>query len=127
MSTHTQALLTELLRAPELPAVLRQSRKQLGVACQLMVQCLQDMGVNTMPAQGGIFLMADFSAYMERDEFAAEYTLWQKIHGQLKVNISPGQLFDAPKPGWFRICYAHEPAVVEEACRRLRTLQPYKS
>ncbi|WP_230398875.1 aminotransferase class I/II-fold pyridoxal phosphate-dependent enzyme [Novisyntrophococcus fermenticellae] len=49
--------------------------------------------------------------------------LWHKIFDELKINISPGRVFATDKPGWFRICYASEPAVVDEMCRRLRTLK----
>jgi len=123
VSTHTQALLTELLTAPELPAVLQESRDRMRVAYKLIEKSLNEMGIKTLPAQGGIFIFADFSPYMERQEFAAEHTLWKKIFEGLKLNISPGQIFDAPTPGWFRICYAHDPVTVEEACKRLRLLK----
>jgi len=122
VSTHTQALLTELLKAPELPAVIQTSRERMHVAYKLMEKGLNDIGVKTMPAQAGIFIFGDFSPYLEAQEFVKEHTLWEKIFGTLKVNISPGHLFDAPTPGWFRACYAQDPAVVREACRRLGTL-----
>lgn len=123
VSTHTQALLTELLNAPETPALIQRNRQQLRTAYELMKKALAEMSIPVMPAQGGIFLFADFSAYMEKVEFDEEFTLWKKLFEELKINISPGQLFDAPKPGWFRICYAHDPKIVEEACRRLKRLR----
>ncbi len=123
VSTHTQALLTELLAAPELPAVLQTSRDRMHSAYKLMEKKLNEMGIKTLPAQGGIFLFADFSPYMEKQEFKEEYVLWEKIFKGLKVNISPGQLFDAEKPGWFRICYAYNEETVAEACKRLQTLK----
>jgi aspartate/methionine/tyrosine aminotransferase len=123
VSTHTQALLTALMKAPELPSVMKTSRERMHVAYKLMEKGLNDMGVKTLPAQAGIFIFGDFSSYLEEPEFAKEHVLWEKIFGTLKVNISPGQFFDAPTPGWFRACYAQEPAVVEEACKRLSTLQ----
>lgn len=123
VSTHTQALLTELLNAPETPALIKRNREQLRIAYDLMKKALAEMSIPVMPAQGGIFLFADFSAYMDKVEFDEEFTLWKKIFEGLKVNISPGQIFDAPKPGWFRVCYAHDPKIVEETCRRLKQLQ----
>lgn len=120
VSTHTQALLTQLLRAPELPALLTRNRQQLRTACRLMADKLRDMGIPTLPAQGGIFLFADFADHLAEPTFPAEFALWRKFHGEHRVNISPGQLFDAARPGWFRICYAQDPATITEACRRLR-------
>ena len=77
----------------------------------------------TMKAQAGIFVMADFSAYMEKQEFEAEHVLWEKIYHELMINVSPGQLFGCDRPGWFRACYAFDQDTVEEACRRLATLK----
>lgn len=128
VSTHTQALLTDLLRAPELPGILDKNRNMLHQAYLLMQDCLKEMEVEVLPAQGGIFLFANFGTYLKDSDFKSEYVLWEEIFKGLKINISPGQLFDASAPGWFRICYAHEPSAVEEACRRLHTIKsPYIS
>jgi len=123
VSTHTQALLTELLKAPELPALLDLNRAELHKGYLKIREALKDIGVEVYPAQGGIFVFADFSPYMEEQTFEAEMTLWEEIYKGLRVNISPGQIFAADKPGWFRVCYAHAPSVVDEACRRLRSLK----
>ena len=96
VSTHTQALLTDLLTAPQTPScIIDKSREQMHKAYKLIEKGLNDIGVKTMPAQGGIFIFADFSPYMDKPEFPEEYTLWKKIFEGLKINISPGQLFDA--------------------------------
>ena len=123
VSTHTQALLTEILNAPETADLIKKNREQLHSGYELMKKSLNDMGIETLPAQGGIFIFANFGKYMNKLEFSEEFVLWQKIFGELKINISPGQLFKAPNPGWFRICYAHDPKIVAEACRRLETLK----
>lgn len=123
VSTHTQLLLTELLQASELPELLQRNREELRKGYKKMTHALDEIGIPHLPAQGGIFIFADFSAYMKEHTFEAEMDLWHKIFDELKINISPGRVFAADKPGWFRICYASEPAVVDEMCRRLRTLK----
>lgn len=123
VSTHTQLLLTELLSAPELPALLQKNREQLRISYEKMVKALEAIGVKCLPAQGGIFIFADFSPYMENLDFDSEFKLWEKIFGELKISISPGRVFAAPNPGWFRVCYALEPELVDEACRRLSSLK----
>lgn len=122
VSSHTQALLTEVLLAPELPAIMQLSRDRLFTAYKTIEKTLNDMGVKTMKAQAGIFIFADFTPYMDKPEFASEQILWEKIYNDLMVNVSPGHLFGTDKPGWFRLCYAFDQATVEEACRRLATL-----
>ena len=55
--------------------------------------------ISTMKSQAGIFVMADFSDYLEKQEFSAEHVLWEKIYNELMINISPGQLFGCDRPG----------------------------
>ncbi len=83
---------------------------------------LKEIGIHSEPAQGGIFLFANFGKFMKEKSFEEEFVLWERIFGELRINISPGQIFKAEEPGWFRVCYAHPTPVIEEACRRLRTL-----
>lgn len=123
VSSHTQSLLTALLRSPELPGIMELSRKRLAQAYDMITNGFEAIGVQTMKAQAGIFVMADFSAYMEKQEFEAEHTLWERIYNELMINVSPGQLFGCTRPGWFRACYAFDRDTVEEACRRLKTLK----
>ena len=123
VSTHTQALLTELLTAPELPGLLNRNREELHNGYLKICDALNNIDVKIYPAQGGIFVFADFSQFLDEPTFEAENALWEKIYKGLRVNISPGKVFAADKPGWFRVCYAHSPAVVDEACRRLQKLK----
>ena len=123
VSSYTQSLLRALLQSPELEGVMDLSRQRLKTAYEITTKGLADIGVPTMKAQAGIFIMADFSAYMDKQEFAEEHVLWQKIYNDLMINVSPGQLFGCDRPGWFRMCYAFEEDTVKEACRRLATLK----
>ncbi len=123
VSTHTQAVLTQLLEAPELPELLKSNKEQLHIGYTRMVEALNEIGVETMPAQGGIFIMANFENYMDDKTWDGEYALWEKIYNDLKINISPGKIFATDSPGWYRICFAHDEEIVKEACRRLLTLK----
>ncbi len=123
VSSHTQSLLTAMLKSPELSGIMDLSRQRLAKAYHIFADGLAAIGVPTMKAQAGIFVMADFSAYMEKDEFEVEHVLWEKIYNDLMINVSPGQLFGYNEPGWFRACYAFDEDTVHEACRRLATLK----
>ncbi len=125
VSNLTQLVLTELLEAPELPEVMALSRQRLAVAYEIMSKGLADMGVATIKAQAGMFLLADFSAYLETQAFEAEQKLWEKIYNGMHISISPGEVFGTEKPGWFRICYAFPQETVEETCQRLATLEKH--
>ena len=123
VSSHTQSLLTAVLKSPELAGIMDLSRQRLKTAYHIFADGLKEMGIPMMKAQAGIFVMADFSAYLEKQEFAEEHVLWEKIYNDLMINVSPGQLFGCSRPGWFRACYAFDQATVEEACRRLKLLK----
>ncbi len=123
VSSHTQALLTELLKAPELPQVMQLSRDRLREAYEIMRDGLENIGVPVKKAQAGIFVFADFSSYLDKQEYDREQVFWEKVYNELMINISPGHLFGASKPGWFRACYAIDKESVEEACRRLAKLR----
>jgi|LGOV01.1.fsa_nt_gb 1-aminocyclopropane-1-carboxylate synthase len=122
VSNHTQAVLTDLLKSPELPGIIQTSKEQLSNNQKMMSSMLKEIGIHSEPAQGGIFLFANFGKFMKEKSFEEEFVLWERIFGELRINISPGQIFKAEEPGWFRVCYAHPTPVIEEACRRLRTL-----
>lgn len=123
VSSHTQSLLTAFLKAPELEGIMDLSRKRLKIAYDVFSKGLEDMEIPVMKAQAGIFVMADFSKYMKKQEFEEEHVLWEKIYHDLMINVSPGQLFGCDRPGWLRACYAFDKETVEEACRRLATLK----
>lgn len=127
VSSYTQATLTSLIKAPELTGFMSLSRKRLGESCKAMVRGLAELGIHSAKAQAGIFLWVDLRDYMESMDFPEEHVLWNKLYNGLKINISPGQLFCAKEPGWFRLCYAHDVEVVNEACRRLSTLKKVHS
>ncbi|MDO4721085.1 MAG: aminotransferase class I/II-fold pyridoxal phosphate-dependent enzyme [Peptostreptococcaceae bacterium] len=123
VSSITQTILKELLKAPELEELMKLNRQRLRKTCALMKQGLAEIGVVTKKAEAGIFLWADFRPFMNKTEFEEEFVLWEKIYNELKINISPGQLFASEEPGWFRICYADDIRCVQEACRRLASLR----
>lgn len=123
VSSHTQSLLTTLLKDPELEKVMELSRQRLSTANEIIVKGLADIGVPTMKAEAGIFVLADFSSFLQKLDFAEEHVLWEKIYNELMINVSPGQLFGCDRPGWFRMCYAFDKDTVREACRRLSNLK----
>lgn len=123
VSTHTQGLLTELLKSSELPKLMEDNKKQLHISYQRIETALNKLDIKTKKAQGGIFIFANFAKYLEEQTFEAENKLWEKMFCDLKLNISPGRIFATNEPGWFRICYALETSIIEEVIRRLSTLK----
>ncbi len=123
VSTHTQAVLNELLKHPQLPDLIEKNVDMLHEGHARLVEALKELNVETLPAAGGIFVMADFRDYLEENTFEAENKLWKTIYDDLHINISPGEIFGTSEPGWFRICYAIPETSLKEVIRRLQTLK----
>ena len=102
---------------------MEDNKKQLHISYQRIETALNKLDIKTKKAQGGIFIFANFAKYLEEQTFEAENKLWEKMFCDLKLNISPGRIFATNEPGWFRICYALEPSIIEEVIRRLSTLK----
>lgn len=118
VSSHTQALLAELLKAPEIPQVIETSKKELFAMHNHVVDMLAKYDIKADKGQAGIFILVDMSPYMEGNSMEAEMKLWRTMYEEYKLNILPGYLFQA-KPGMFRICFAHPMPLINELEKRL--------
>jgi len=122
VSSHTQALLAELMRAPELPEVIKTSKAELYKAHNYVIAMLGRHGIKATPGQAGIFILVDMRRYMKGDSPEAEIDLWRHLYEQYKINMSPGALFEAEDYGIFRICFAHPTNMMEELDKRFERL-----
>lgn len=122
VSTHTQALLTELLKSDGLEELLANNGKQLKKSYESIKENLKSLGIEVKEAKGGLFVFANLRNYLEEDTFEGEKKLWSRLFNDLKLNMSPGAIFNANEAGWFRICYALDPMIMKEVVRRLKTL-----
>lgn len=119
VSSHTQALLAEVLKAPEIPEVVNKGKAELRKAHDYVVAMLGKHGIVATPGQAGIFLMVDMRRYMKGNSAEAEIELWRYLYENYKINMSPGALFDAEDFGIFRVCFAHPRDMMQELDRRL--------
>lgn len=122
VSNYTQFALTRVLQDPNLGSFMEVYRERLRVSYAQIREVLSKLTVRVLPAEGGMFVMADFAKYMPARTFEAEAAFAQQLHTQLKINIAPGQAYQMPEPGWIRICYPQEHATLVELGRRLATL-----
>ncbi|AEH08159.1 MULTISPECIES: aminotransferase class I/II-fold pyridoxal phosphate-dependent enzyme [Protofrankia] len=119
-STDTQAVLRDVLADRAWVArFLAESRRRLALSYASSVELLTAAGVPFVPVGAGFSLWVDLGAWLTAPTFAAEHALWERILEQACVNVLPGQLFASPDPGWFRICYATDLAVVTEGISRV--------
>lgn len=62
---------------------------------------------------------ASFYAFFRIEGVADTLTFAQKLVTQAGVGIAPGTAFGPGAEGWFRLCFAQSPALLEEAVSRL--------
>jgi aspartate/methionine/tyrosine aminotransferase len=119
-STDTQFLLRELLAdADWVRNFLVQSRGRLGASYARTAELLAGEGIRHIPAAAGFSIWIDLSAWLPDPTVAGEQVLWERIFHAARVNILPGSAFACPEPGWFRLCHATDPALVQEGVARL--------
>jgi aspartate/methionine/tyrosine aminotransferase len=117
VSTHTQALLTNLLSDKDWVAeFLAESRRRLRASATATMDLLTAGGIGYVEPAGGFSLWIDLRQYLPE---AGEHELWQRILRSGRVNILPGNAFACPEPGWFRLCHATEADTVATGVTRL--------
>jgi aspartate/methionine/tyrosine aminotransferase len=122
-STHTQALLRDLLSDTTwVRWFLAESRKRLAASYCGAIRDLARLGIGYVPAQAGFTIWIDLRDCLPQSSFAAEHALWERIFGTAKVNILPGAVFGSPEPGWFRLCHTTDPALVRHGMVRLAAM-----
>ena len=119
-STHTQALLTDLLGDPAwLAAFAVQSRRRLAASYAHCAALLAEHGIGHVQPQAGLSVWIDLRGWLPEPAFAAEQALWREIFETARVSILPGGAFASPEPGWFRLCHGTDPAIVAEGVVRI--------
>ena len=82
------------------------SRKKLRQSYALCTAKLDEMVIDYVPADAGIFVYCDFSSLLPEQTFEAERKLRKLIETYARVVLTPGESQYDRKPGRFRICYA---------------------
>ena len=120
VSTDTQLLVRELLASRGwVERFIAEHRHRLRLSYHRTVGLLADWDIPHVPASAGFSVWVDLSGWLTAPTFAAEQALWHHIWEAARVNILPGGAFCCPRPGWFRICHATDPAVVRDGITRI--------
>lgn len=62
---------------------------------------------------------ATFYAFFRLPDVQDSIAFAQLLIDEAKVGLAPGEAFGAPSNGWFRLCFAQTPEVLEQALARL--------
>lgn len=122
ISGDTQHLLTTMMADDEWNArYLQEMRSRLADARTEVESVLSRHGLSSVPADAGLFLVADLRPLLSDQTWDAEHTLWRTMMEIANVNLTPGSACRFPDPGFMRICFATAPTpqVVDAVDRAL--------
>jgi aspartate/methionine/tyrosine aminotransferase len=119
VSMQTQRALANLLSRPQIDGFLKGMRERLVKVYELTREDLASNAIDALPVEGGIVLWLDLRRYLPSASFEGERALFDAVLEECRVNISPGQAFHCPEPGWFRLCFTVPEPERAEGLRRL--------
>lgn len=79
-------------------------QQRLEESYQIATKRLKKLGVTIYPSDGGFFIWANFSKFMQDKSFKSEDDLF-KLFFKHKVFFAQGSVFYSKEPGWFRIIF----------------------
>lgn len=107
VSGDTQVILADILDDIEwTTGFLSESTGRLGRSHHIAVDALDRLGIRSVPAAAGFFLLADMRALLPQSSWEAEADLWRRILDHANVNLTPGAACRIREPGFMRICFA---------------------
>lgn len=119
LANNVQTQLAWLLEQPEVPQLLKDSCSFLKETTLHLIDALEPLGVEVLKPQAGVFLWLNLGKVFDVKTFEDELALFERLMSEPRVNLSPGQYFECPAPGWFRICYSVPEATLKEGIKRL--------
>lgn len=120
VSNATQQILTNLLGAGLfLKRFIAENKIRLKNASVFTHQLLNKAGIHAEPTDAGFFVWMDLSRWLDAETFEMELQLYNYILEQARVNVMPGQFFHNAEPGWFRLCYARNEAMLGTGITRI--------
>jgi aspartate/methionine/tyrosine aminotransferase len=120
-SGHTQYLLGEMISDETwVDSYISSMRELLRGSYTRLTSALDAGAIRYQPAEAGVFVLLDLRSHLPEPTWEAEHALWLKILEQARVNLTPGAACRVGEPGFFRLCYASQPAeAMEIGVRRI--------
>lgn len=101
--------------------LFQENRSRLRRRQQLLVTGLAEAGIETIPANSGLFVFANFERFLETPDEEGEFAFYLKLLKEIKINANPGVACRSTEPGWFRVCFAAaSDDAIEAAVSRLK-------
>ena len=107
ISNHTQWSLQKILEDHAfVDRFVLENKSALRSSFNLAAQFLDQMSIPYAPAQGSLFIWADFSQYLKEPSQEGETEFWMRLYQETGVLITPGNGFGHEGYGFFRIVYS---------------------
>ncbi|KAJ8560963.1 hypothetical protein K7X08_027153 [Anisodus acutangulus] len=122
VSTQTQFLISNMLSDETfIEKFVGESRARLAKRHGAFTKGLEQVGINTLKSNAGLFSWMDLRRLLKENTFESEIELWKIVINEVKLNVSPGCSFHCTEPGWFRVCFANmDDETMRVALRRIK-------
>jgi 1-aminocyclopropane-1-carboxylate synthase len=83
------------------------NKKRLSDSYDYLLEKYNSIGVELIPARGGLFAFANFRKYLKEESFQGEMALYEYLSTYRGgVVMTPGKACHCQVPGYFRVCFA---------------------
>ncbi|CAK4645269.1 unnamed protein product [Aphanomyces euteiches] len=98
---------------------IAENNATLHASYSRVTSVLARYGIPYVHASAGLFVWIDLSAYLPEATWQGEQALTRRLFDECKIIMTPGESQHAPKPGFYRICFAYNTAnLIEQALTR---------
>ena len=110
-SRDTQTLLAAMVTDEDwVDTFVSENQRRLRAAYERTTAALTEASIPYVPAAAGFFILCDLRDHLPEATWDAERGLWHTLLDRTCVNLTPGEACRVNEPGFFRLCFAAEPA-----------------
>ncbi len=110
VSNLTQWVIGELFKdANFIAEYIAENQRRITASYQLATSTLDAMHIPYVPAQGSLFIWADFSQFLSEDSAEGEEALWMALYQKTGILLTSGTGFGHQRYGLFRMVHTAVP------------------
>lgn len=108
ISSQTQHLLASMLSNKKFTEnYIKINRERLRKRYDMIIQGLKKSSIECLKGNTGLFCWMNLSPMLESQTREGEFSLWNSVTHEVKLNIYIVSSCHCSEPGWFRVWFAN--------------------